>query len=252
MDNREIGDWYNQVRSHFDNVAPTLLGHPSFEHNGLSVVPLVFSTERPPYVIRDQKSRDGVFAYGVPWREGTNIRAARRDDLLLLLVEQQRLPHLEVLAGSVTAWLRPNETEWVLELSIYITYSGPRPVVVPFHLSTVTIRPPGRAATIDPPKVSFGPSWSGRQHPPPPSPAIQVSSSELVISGSGQIRAWARTVGPLHDERSEGPCVVTLEVVPAGARMSVKSETRLESTAPPLAGATKQVWVFSRTPWLSA
>jgi hypothetical protein len=44
-----------------------------------------------------------VIAWEVPWREGTSVRAARREDLIRLLVPRSQLPELEFRSARLQA-----------------------------------------------------------------------------------------------------------------------------------------------------
>ncbi len=90
VDATEKGNWYKAVEKCFDGFAPRLLVDVNLRVNGSAVVALYFDTAlEAPYVTKSQAG--GFPEYIVPWRRGTDLRAARRQDLLSLLVPRHRL-----------------------------------------------------------------------------------------------------------------------------------------------------------------
>jgi hypothetical protein len=89
----ELSNWLQSVESFFDGFAPRLLIDANFRIEGNSVVALYFETHQgAPFVV---KGTDGSYPeFVVPWREGTRLRAARRDDLLRILVPIRRFEAL--------------------------------------------------------------------------------------------------------------------------------------------------------------
>ena len=97
IDAKEKGDWYKKVEKCFDGFAPRLLDDVNFKVNGKAIVALYFDTStESPYVVKNPKG--GFPEYIVPWREGTDLRAARRENLLKLLVPNRRM---SLLLGEV-------------------------------------------------------------------------------------------------------------------------------------------------------
>ncbi len=94
VDATEKGDWYKSVGKHFDGFAPRLLVDVNFKVKGNTVVALYFDTAtEAPFVVKS-KNGGSYPEYTVPWREGTMLRAARRENLLRLLVPAQRVASL--------------------------------------------------------------------------------------------------------------------------------------------------------------
>jgi hypothetical protein len=94
IDETEKGDWFRSVEKLFDGFAPRLLVDVNFKVNGNSLVALYFETAtEAPFVIKNSKG--GYPEYIVPWREGTALRAASRENLLRILVPTQKLSGLK-------------------------------------------------------------------------------------------------------------------------------------------------------------
>ena len=85
----------------------------------------------------------------VPWRRGTAIHTARRDELLRILVPRQVLPDIEVLHASAARGIRapidpayggqPSDIErsehlsWNFSLTLYVTPRTTDLLVLPTH-----------------------------------------------------------------------------------------------------------------------
>lgn len=85
VDMTEKGNWYKSVEKCFDGFAPRLLSDVNIKINGNTIVALYFDTAiEAPFVVKNSKG--GFPEYIVPWREGTDLRAAKRENLLRLLI----------------------------------------------------------------------------------------------------------------------------------------------------------------------
>jgi len=93
VDPVELANWLRSVESFFDGFAPRLAIDANVRIDGNTVVALYFETHQgSPFVVIGTKGSYPEFV--VPWREGTALRAARRDDLLKILVPIRRLSSL--------------------------------------------------------------------------------------------------------------------------------------------------------------
>jgi hypothetical protein len=147
-DFEELSIWYAKVKSKFDQgLAPNLISL-AVPYNGLTVVALVFETERAPFVIRIPATW-GPVTNEVPWREANSTRSARRSDLIKILFPIQKQPSIEILDGSLElqksiSGMGQGAYQWNLNMMLYfITYSS-ETMVFPFHRCEVLWRPQGR------------------------------------------------------------------------------------------------------------
>jgi len=180
----KFSDWWNQVKAEFDGLSPSveLLNVPVGEKE---VVGLLFDTSRFPFVVKNPNG--GAVQYEVPWREGTAIRSARREDLIEILAPMQRLPDLELLSASLTVSKRPGERGeyWgTFDSDVYLTPMGEEPLVIPFHRCEVVISIPG--ISVETKRVYLSPptshSAAGSQNR---SLTIETSGDELIVRGPG-------------------------------------------------------------------
>ncbi len=78
----ELADWWNQVKTHFDEVPP-VIRDLSLTANERPFTALLFETDRAPYVVKVAPASGGV-TLEVPWREATAVRSARRHEMISL------------------------------------------------------------------------------------------------------------------------------------------------------------------------
>jgi len=97
----DTAQWWPQVQRWFDGVAPRLVDL-AVPHDSVTVVALLFETDRAPFVVKNPAG--GKIGFEVPWREATSIRSARRDDLVgRTLGPKRRVGVLVIAAGSLLA-----------------------------------------------------------------------------------------------------------------------------------------------------
>jgi len=202
----ELANWYPQVGSHFDGLAPAVtdLNIPTAEK--LTVVALVFETDRSPYVVKASNDR-----LEVPWREGTRVRSATREDLLRLLWRLHRLPTLEQRRGSMTATFGGDAAgpfvEWTLEAWLYVYPEGEGYVVFPVHKCIIAARI-GEALTLtfDPPRFVPGGIPSH----------LMATPHDLTVEGPGMVVLTASTKIPGTSAPFVAPAVADIRLMPAG------------------------------------
>jgi len=81
VEKEELSVWMNKVQTVFEGTSPSLQDI-AISHNGKTVLALLFETDRAPFVIKVSEfgKMKGLPSHEVPWREGTEIRTARRSD----------------------------------------------------------------------------------------------------------------------------------------------------------------------------
>lgn len=96
VDPIDLADWHVRVHAQFDGITPSVtdLVVPA---SGMTLTALLFSTVRRPFVVKNPahgQPGGGPITYEVPWREGTAVRSARREDLIRILIQLQTLKPL--------------------------------------------------------------------------------------------------------------------------------------------------------------
>jgi hypothetical protein len=174
----DLASWYQQVESLFDGIAPDVIS-VNIPVGKKTVVALLFDTERAPFVLRVENTD----RLEVPWRSGTRVRSARRDELLRLLSPLQKEPIIEVLGAS--AYVHETHTkkrpepqlEWQLTLLLYIVPGDSNRLVLPYHSCNCTLSFPASQM-----EFKFANLWiehAGVQS------TLFITSSELVVDTPG-------------------------------------------------------------------
>ena len=158
---RERAAWWNSVQAEFDDVSPDLTDL-NLLVGDKTVVALHFKTDRAPYVVRNaaygSTKGDGV-QFEVPWRAGTAVRSARRQDLVRLLIPILAVPQLAWLNGHVWAkreeglppdqraelpdFVRGAHLLWRCGARLYVTPTTADRIVLPTHLCSAVAKDRG-------------------------------------------------------------------------------------------------------------
>jgi hypothetical protein len=180
------------VEKRFSELAPSLLADINVPAGTLTVVALVFETDRSPYVV---KVTDDYLE--VPWRDGTRTRSAKRGELLRILSPLQRRPDVEVLGGSMYAGCSEPHHDVLrlfLATKIYVVPRDKSELVIPFSKCEASFGAPGiqRQSLCEigitlPPGESL--SVATR------SEAIVRSPGELILTAKTAVRHNLREIG---------------------------------------------------------
>ncbi|MBI2845610.1 MAG: ATP-binding protein [Chloroflexi bacterium] len=227
----ELSEWIAQVNAQFDQLHPPMMSY-NVPVKDKTVVALVFETDRAPFVVKNPahgKPEGGPVELEVPWREGTAVRSARREELLRILSPLQSLPKLEVLGATLMAWRAippitssPFEFTWALDLDLYIEGTK-NDVIIPFHRCKASFEVPG----------SIGVTESGRVSLDSRSPVtIETTYHEALISGPGML--VLRAAGPRSDLATtyDHEAQVRAHLLPVDAERSVEIQATLPYEGP--------------------
>ncbi len=249
----DLADWYPQVQSQFDGLAPQLVDH-DIPVGDKTIVALLFETERAPFVVKNPcfgKEGGGPVALEVPWREATSTRSARRADLLRLLSPLQALPDFEVLGGTlvVRRETRGGESvlDWQLSLELYVETGGEDRVVIPFHRCRATCKVLARAGWMAFDEIRLNPPGFVSFEGPTElrSKTVDSTEDEILIYGPGKCRLNASLVtsGLLDCFAFEAEVLVSL--LPTNTEHSVPISVTLDRCS--AEGGEAHRWAFART-----
>lgn len=155
----DFAEYLPKVWSYFSDGYPSCT-EISFLFDGLPCVALAFSTSRAPYLVRNPScgSEKGVvIEREIPWRDGTRIRTAKRDEVMRLLLDHTLTPQIEFFGGYVSraefvdASRPPAMGEALLNLQIEF-YAMPRDelsVVIPLHRISAKLTDHGNEYTSE-------------------------------------------------------------------------------------------------------
>lgn len=189
----ELSDWKNQVYKWFKGEVPDLIDNINVRREDLNVtvVALLFSTGRIPYLIYHRIKKNGedkphLDRLEVPWRVGNETISAQRHHLLRLLVPLQKIPKVDVTFAILK---QENDTrQWTLDIATYWHLRTPN-LVIPKHECSVSIASPVNHA-FKFHTLSFKTSLSSNyMH----SPSIVLQHSDMIY-----FRIIFKTEQPLH------------------------------------------------------
>lgn len=135
----EKSNWFSAISSHFNEVVPDLYDL-NMSHLGKNIVLLHFDTARFPYVVKNPnfgKVPGEVIRFEIPWRQGSAVQSATRNDVIKLVAPLPRRARAEVLSGTIRLNQR-NENNRIIStlsfhLSAYITPFDDGLFVFPEH-----------------------------------------------------------------------------------------------------------------------
>jgi hypothetical protein len=206
----ELANWWPKIQAEFEGVTPELR-EVNISWKGKSVVALLFETDRAPFIVKNPaygQTGAGPVQREVPWRDGTGVRTATMNDLILMLSPLQRVPGYDLLnchleASEIQLDSRdPIHQRWKLNLSIYMYPKTNLPTVIPAHRCEASFEIPGSVEQTEFFMIRF-PVYHGEGWPSP--------DTEGVI----------RSPGTLHLE-AQVDLLPPLEVDPIDAHIKVK------------------------------
>lgn len=243
---KELADWWPQVQSQFDGIAPDLM-HLIVPTEPKAVVALLFDTTRAPFVV---KNPTASAQFEVPWRDATGVRSARRSDLIRLLVPLQHLPDVAIRQAKLDTYISQENNphrawSWSLWVELYIVPLSEERIVLPFHRCGVTLTILG----ILPERSLHVAVHAGAKHNvggyPIQSLTITGGNTELVIDGPGSAYLTSHfdeEVSPVRGT-TIGDAVVRVTLQPVHTNVPAVVEAKLAVTFG--AGAETPKWAYA-------
>lgn len=209
----DLASWWPQVESCFDGIAPYLtdLIVPSEDKR---VIALLFETDRAPFVVKN--SYGGAIQFEVPWRSGTKIRSAKREEIIRIIAPLERIPDLEITHGYFYLVEESDFDEYFLSIDIYMIPKTDERVIVPFHKCSISVREKGKHEWLGIDDFSMLPEGRYEYNSTPDkeykshaifrksfhstSPTINSTKSELIIDGAGLVHLKANIITPRDGE----------------------------------------------------
>jgi hypothetical protein len=214
----ETADWLAGVRSEFDALMPRLIADLAIPVDGKTVVALLFETDRLPFVVKNQAfgRAAGSVEREVPWREGTAVRSATREDLLRVLSPLARLPEVETLGAALCVLHVQPGLAWSLDLYLYVTPTGEERLVIPVH------RCEFGAVLVDGFQIEFASISFGCE------PGLNTATrTEIILEGPGLVSVTAYSQTPTPIATSEGHVRISGRMRPIKAHTSIPVELDL-------------------------
>lgn len=247
VERNAFADWWIRVQAEFDGLVPSLvdLVVPT---GGKTVVALYFDTSRAPFVIANPRAGVGgeVVQREVPWRDGTAVRSATREELLRILVSSGRLPDHEVIDAYVVVDAlqfgsdegQRYRLEWQVGVELYIAPSTLDRVVFPFHHASMTITLGAGDWAFEPPRV-FGSAFKlDRIHDL--GPMVNATASELIVEGPGRATISTYFGSDWVDLKPQRSAAIALTLRAIGVERPLESVIEV----PPRQSSSERRWMW--------
>jgi hypothetical protein len=222
--------------------------------DGLTVVALLFETDRSPFVIKNAaygSQGGGSVELEVPWRENTSVRSARRSEIIRLLAPLELLPDIEILdiklmlspirKGYRLHSLEQKDSEpfpfiagriasfcLSLRAEMYIVPKDKSTIVIPFHRCRVDFEILGDSIwqasqiVLNPPTNEETLLGMGIKGGKPGSLTIKSTKYEIIIDGPGKISLEATLgINSSQDFVKNTMMRVSIYLLPSGTDRSV-------------------------------
>lgn len=256
---RDAADWWPQVQSHFDGLSPTLDDLVVHTDDGPMAV-LRFDTSLGPFVVKNPAygtTGSGSVEREVPWREGTCVRSAKREDLIRMLAPLQALPSIELLGASirlteeeprtgsygepVSAVEREPHLRWSIEIEMYVSPQIGTVSVLPAHTTAVSFELAGDARIDVDNSFDSLPFYRARYSVPhrstgtssaPDSASIETTSSEAIIHLPGRLHYRTTHIEPMREVSPAAAATLVYRVTPVYTEHAMRLEISLRSNDP--------------------
>lgn len=237
----ELADWWSSVAAEFDGLPPGLTDLIVPTPQG-ALIALLFDSSRSPFVVRNPRfgtSESGSISHEVPWREGTKIGSARRDQLIRLLTPVQALPYLELMSASIHlnsvegshAGVSSHHGVWSARVIFYISPANDRRVVLPIHHAVLRFRV-GDGAEKNMIVQGFHSPSKG---------TVVTTSAEAIFQGPGQLIVDGEFVEPFEEPANDGaPLQLVFGVRPVGTELQVSHIASIQPADPSSSLARRQ------------
>ncbi len=242
----DLASWWAQVEACFDGPAPGLRDLIVRTEDG-PVHALYFDGARTPFVTKNPtfgSPGGGSVEREVPWREGTRVRSATREDLIRLLVPTLRLPEIEILDATVQGHEDsesrkrrmeaedPNSIDevfdWQLHVTTYVTPPHGELVVLPIHRTHVVVRLGSEGPSKVVEYVSYAaPGWGTFNERHIDSVSVETTSSEAIVHLPGRLNVRGRFTHAFKEVLHAEALTLTFSVQPIHTDRVLQVDARL-------------------------
>ena len=227
----ELANWISAVHGQFDRLWPDLERDLVILCDEGSVVALLFNSDRAPYLVKNPAfgtPEGGPVSLELPWREGTAVRSARRDDVLRILVPVAANPEIEVLGAELSIDRDQDRSSTAsLTIDLYVAPGGVAQLTIPFHRISGTVRCLEGGVTKDITSVRIRPPtrWVGTGNLENASMTMNATSDELLVMGPGRAYLTASLDISENDDcfLPEAEVVVHVEPVETGMPFAISA-----------------------------
>lgn len=215
----EFKTWFSKVKKCFDGLYPEVIDL-NIIANGKTIVCLFFQTERIPFVVKNPnfgKKRGEPASFEVPWREGTEVQSASRNQLIQILSPLQMKPTFDILNGYLEIRPHEKEYEYYLKINFYVEIKNEQKIQIPFHKCKAHITYGHGIKNVNfektkmfPPYIHDGSYLKFRST----SITIESTPDEVIINGSGRLIFTAETTNMTKIGANVKNINVNIEILP--------------------------------------
>ena len=237
----DLAEWLPKVEAWFERISPRLTDLVIPTGPSIAVTALLFDVSRRPFVVRNPAAGTpggGPVSLEVPWREGTRIESARRDQLLRLLVPRLQLPDVEILNVGVSVTKRDSENKgeqlcWSFDFSLYVTPRSDEMVVFPVHKASINYRTTRQEPFVAADQVQFSLPQGGHiRNLYTDSMTIGVTRREAVVSGPGTLYVHSTSDSEYKEISKSAKLNAELRLRQAGSEIPIVLQRTLEPAEP--------------------
>ncbi len=232
---QELANWLPAVERCFDEAAPTNVLSLAVPYKGVTVSAMVFATDAAPYVVKNPTG--GPITLDVPWRQGTRVFSARRQDLLRILAPISELPEVELLEAELEVHdgHGGENSVWNLRATIYVIPPLGKTSVIPRHRCSASFSGPyNRAETgFDEVRLCLA------QHGDPE----HREDAEAVVECAGRVKLIAKATIPGVGGQALVPAQIQIAMTPVHAAGAVRLRFELQHSFSRAPGHHRWTWV---------
>jgi hypothetical protein len=212
----DFADFLPRIWSFFDGCAPDCT-EVALDYGGIPCTALAFSANRTPYLVKNPSfGTGGVIEREIPWRDGTRVRTATRDEVIRLLLDRSVAPDIEFFRGEISqsqfidASKAPEAgmIPLVVHIEFYAMPRDDQPVIIPIHRISARLSDHGKEFTTDQLRGIVFWSEEGQRRDsraraersrtggpvfplPPPDDSVNCTGTEVIISRPAHVHLYA-------------------------------------------------------------
>ena len=206
----ELANWFPSVQGCFLDVWPEL-ADLAVPYNSVTVCALYFTTERPPYLVRNPEKATQTIEFEVPWRDATRVRTATRQELVSILAPLARVPAVETLEAHVEH-IQGGGLVFEMKAELYLIVDHGSRLTFPSHKCCVSVigatgdlatgtpelRPPMRSSPVGQGvgTAPYGPPAETLYRRDPYSATVRGGPDQVIVEGPGLVIVEAVLRGP--------------------------------------------------------
>jgi hypothetical protein len=186
--------WWSQVQSFFEGTPPRLLDVLPIQTQGKEITALVFDARQRPYAWKSSHSGlpgSEAISVEVPWREGSMIRSARREEILRSFVPAVSVPEVEVRSCEISHGRKKDSDSpsyrWSGHLLLYVVPASDSRIVLPLHRCNAVLKTDTGVEVVEFPALSNGTDRAAATLNGIKRGLVRSTATEYILDGPGSV-----------------------------------------------------------------